>query len=107
METGDSFHVVARFLRPEGDVGRLQVQGEPEIEDGEVVSLQGAVQDVTEQVERERQLEELVDKLEESNERLEQFAYAASHDLQELLRMVSTFLQLVEDRYADELDEDG
>ncbi|MFP8953220.1 PAS domain S-box protein [Natrialbaceae archaeon A-arb3/5] len=56
--------------------------------------------DVSERKEYQRQLEE-------SNERLEQFAYAASHDLQEPLRMVSSYLRLVEDRYADELDEDG
>ncbi|WP_290810862.1 MEDS domain-containing protein [Halovivax sp.] len=44
--------------------------------------------------------------LEESNERLQQFAYAASHDLQEPLRMVSSYLQLVEQRNYDELDDD-
>ncbi|QLD90880.1 PAS domain S-box protein [Natronomonas salina] len=58
------------------------------------------LQDITERKEYER-------KLEESNERLEQFAYAASHDLQEPLRMVSSYLQLIERRYADELDADG
>jgi len=59
--------------------------------------------DVTERVERERRLEELIDRLETSNERLEQFAYAASHDLQEPLRMVSSYLQLIDSRAGDEL----
>jgi PAS domain S-box-containing protein len=56
--------------------------------------------DITERKEAQRRLEE-------SNERLEQFAYAASHDLQEPLRMVSSYLSLVERRYRDDLDEDG
>ncbi|THE64338.1 PAS domain S-box protein [Salinadaptatus halalkaliphilus] len=55
----------------------------------------------------ERRLNETLDKYETSNEQLEQFAYAASHDLQEPLRMISSYLQLLERQYADELDEDA
>lgn len=67
--------------------------------DGRMVRFEIA-SDISEQKQTEQ-------KLAESNEELEQFAYVASHDLQEPLRMVSSYTQLLARRYEDKLDQDA
>ncbi|WP_276256526.1 PAS domain S-box protein [Halomontanus rarus] len=99
FETGDA-RVEAAILTKEGEhVPYEFVASTLEDPDGNVV-LAGIGRDITDRREYERRLEE-------SNERLEQFAYAASHDLQEPLRMITSYLQLLENRYTDDLDEDA
>ena len=65
------------------------------------------VQDVSQLVQAELELQKKQAELIRSNEDLQQFAYAASHDLQEPLRMISGYIQLLSRRYAGKLDSEA
>ena len=81
-------------------------------ETGAAVRMVGAMQDVTERKQEEEKiimlnkaLAEKAAALTDSNKDLEKFAYVASHDLQEPLRMVTGFLKLLENKHKSALDE--
>lgn len=76
---------------------------EVHLEDRKIYS--GIVRDISERKEQEHQQRELMEKLVASNTELERFAYVASHDLQEPLRMVVNFTELLARKYQGELDE--
>lgn len=65
------------------------------------------LRDVTERKLAEQELAEKVEELARSNSDLEQFAYVASHDLQEPLRMVAAYTQLLAERYKGKLDDNA
>jgi PAS domain S-box-containing protein len=70
----------------------------------EITGFVAIKQDVTERKQVEERLATLVGDLERSNSELRQFAYVASHDLREPLRMVASYTQLLQERYKGKLD---
>jgi light-regulated signal transduction histidine kinase (bacteriophytochrome) len=69
--------------------------------------MAGVLIDVTEHKSTEEKLKQLAEKLSTSNKELEQFAYVASHDLQEPLRMVASYIQLLQRRYKGQIDKEA
>jgi PAS domain S-box-containing protein len=75
-------------------------------ENGNPLRMVGSIQDISSLVEHEQRLSETIKKLKTSNQDLEKFTYIASHDLQEPLRTISSFVEIIQSKIDEKEDEE-
>ena len=103
-EYNDEYNVVAR----DGSAKTVQVIGRRLYNaQNEPVKSIGIVRDITHKRAQEEELKRAILELQHSNKELEEFAYVASHDLQEPLRKISTFTGRLSEKYTPQIGDEG
>jgi PAS domain S-box-containing protein len=94
LETADGRRIDVEFVSNQYEIDNKKV-------------IQCGIRDITARKQADDERRRYTEELKRSNQDLQQFAYVASHDLQEPLRMITSYLQLIERRYKDKLDADA
>ena len=102
------FFTEYRIIRKDGAVRNIEAKGGIEFDsEGKPEKMNGTVLDITERKETEEKLKQYYIQLDIKNKELEQFAFIASHDLQEPLSTISSFTDLLTEEYSPTLDENA
>jgi PAS domain S-box-containing protein len=98
------YHAEFRTVRPDGGIRWIYTNARVVFEDGQPVRMFGSMLDLTASKEAADALARANRELRRANEDLNQFAYSASHDLREPLRMILLYSQLLKRTYSAQLD---
>jgi len=108
IDTGSSYTIEYKIIRPNGEERTIFGIGEVEKDGrGNVLSLFGTGQDITERKRAQEEREKLLSELEAKNRELEAFVYTVSHDLKTPLISMGGFANNFKYHYEDQLDERG
>ena len=108
LQTGSDFNFEIRIITATNKVKIIQATGRViKARDGSPVKLVGVIRNVTEQRRVEQDLKKHVLELNRSNKELEEFAYVASHDLQEPLRKITTFSGRLTEKFKNVVAGEG